>query len=398
MQAWLRSRLTILILIGLWGTSLGLVVPLGQDIFHVIAAPAGKVVTISGPCDFTMFWAVGRMAAAGHAAELFQAPKILAWEAAIPENPHIRLFWFYPPPALLLTGLAAHIAPFFRAFFLWVAGWLLLAVLILRRAGLDWRVIAAAAASPAGLMNADLGQLGFFTGALTVAALLAADQRPGLAGSLFGALAFKPQAALLAPVLLLARGRWAGLAAGLAVALALCALSLLIYGPVVWVNFLTQGTKFSHLVLIQPFPRQPPPTLNSNEFYGVSVFWMCRSFGWPVWLSGDAQSLAALSAVGACWWAWRRRDADPVARMALTASLGLLVTPYGYLYDLGVTSIAVASLAFQERRLLLTDVLMFGWPVLGLMIALKFYLELAPLMLCLFAWRAAKALNRPKPA
>lgn len=395
MLSWLRSRLSVLILIGLWGTSLGLAVPLGKEIRQNTAAlftPAP--VQLSGPCDFTMFWAVGRMVNAGQAADVFEPQKILAWEAAIPQNAHVRLLWFYPPPALLLAGPAGHTAPFFRALFLWIAGLTILSVLILRGAGLDWRVIVVAGLSPAGLLNADLGQLGLLAGALTVAGLLLADRRPVLAGGLFGALAFKPQAAMLAPVLLLARGHWRGLASGLAVALALCGLSLALYGPAVWHGFLTQGLKYSHFVLIQPFPHHQPPTDNSNEFYGVSVFWMCRSFGWSVRLSSLVQSLAALGAVAVCWWAWRRKNADPIARMALTACLGLLMTPYGYLYDLCGTSIAVAALAFQERRLVLTDVLLFGWPVLGLMIALTFYRELAPLMLCLAAWRAAKAMCR----
>ncbi len=397
MLAWLRSRLSVLILVVLWATSLGLVLPLARDIHQTSAALIARSavpVQLAGPCDFTMFWAAGRMANTGQAADIFTPQKILGQEAAIPENAHIRLLWFYPPPALLLVAPAAHVAPFFRALFLWIAALMILSVLILRGVGLGWRVIAVAALSPAGLMNADLGQLGMFTGALTVAGLLLADRRPALAGGLFGALAFKPQAAMLAPVLLLAQGRWRGLASGFAVALALCGLSLALYGPAVWHNFLGPGLKYSHFVLIQPFPRHPPPVDNSNEFYGVSVFWMCRSFGWSVRLSGLVQSAAALGAVAVCWWAWRRKNADPIARMALTTCLGLLMTPYGYLYDLGGTSIAVAALALQERRLVLTDVLLFGWPVLGLVIALNFYTELAPVILVLTCWRAARAMRR----
>ena len=221
MLNWLRSRLSVLVLVALWGTSLGLVLPLLQDIRQTAASAP----QLSGPCDFTMFWAVGRMANAGQAADIYTPAKILSAED-FPENPHIRLLWFYPPPALLLVSPFAHIAPFFRAFYLWIAGVLLLSVLILRRAGLAWPVIAAAVLSPAGLLNADLGQLGFLTGALTIAGLLLADKSPALAGGLFGALAFKPQAAMLGPVLLLAQGRWRGIAGGAAVALALCGLSL----------------------------------------------------------------------------------------------------------------------------------------------------------------------------
>jgi alpha-1,2-mannosyltransferase len=383
--------MSFIILVALWGTSLGLVMPLAKDIQQTSTAPAP--VQLSGPCDFTMFWAVGRMANAGQAADIFTPQNILSAEV-FPENPHIKLLWFYPPPALLLVAPAGHVTPFFRALYLWIAGVLLLSVLVLRRAGLAWPVIAAAALSPAGLLNADLGQLGFLTGALTIAGMLLADKRPALAGSLFGALAFKPQAAMLGPVLLLARGQWRGIAGGAAVALAMCGLSLALWGPAVWHNFLGPGLRYSHFVLIQPFPRHPPPVDNSNEFYGVSVFWMCRSFGWSVRASSLVQSLAVLGALAVCWWAWRQKNANPIARVALTACLALFMTPYGYLYDLGGTSIAIAALAWQERRLVLTDVLLFGWPVLGLLIALKFYLELAPVMLCLAAWRAAKAMRR----
>ncbi len=391
MLTWLRSRLSVLVLVALWGTGLGLVMPLAKDIQQTSTAPAP--VQLSGPCDFTMFWVVGRMANTGQAADIYTPQKILSAEV-FPENPHIKLLWFYPPPALLLVAPVAHVTPFFRALYLWIAGVLLLSVLVLHRAGLGWPVILVAVLSPAGLLNADLGQLGFLTGALTVAGMLLAARRPALAGGLFGALAFKPQAAMLGPVLLLAQGRWRGIAGGAAVALAMCGLSLVLWGPAVWHNFLGPGLQYSHFVLIQPFPRHPPPVDNSNEFYGVSVFWMCRSFGWSVRASSLAQSLAVLGAVTACWWAWRQKNADPIARVALTACLALFMTPYGYLYDLGGTTIAIAALAWQERRLLLTDVLLFGWPVLGLLIALKFYLELAPVMLALAAWRATKAMRR----
>jgi len=366
------------------------VMPLAKDIQQTATAPA---VQLAGPCDFTMFWAVGRMANAGQAVDIYTPHKILGAEA-FPENPYIRLLWFYPPPALLLVAPAAHVTPFFRALYLWIALVLLLSVLILRRARLGWPVILVAVLSPAGLLNADLGQLGFFTGALSVAGMLLAARRPVLAGGLFGALAFKPQAAMLGPVLLLAQASWRGIAGGAAVALIMCGLSLVLWGPAVWHNFLGPGLQYSHFVLIQPFPRHPPPVDNSNEFYGVSVFWMCRSFGWSVRASSLVQSVAALGAVAVCWWAWRREVKNPIARVALTACLGLFVTPYGYLYDLGGTSIAVAALAWQERRLVLTDVLLFCWPVLGLLIALKFYLELAPVILALTCWRAAKAMRR----
>ncbi len=400
MFVWLYRRLLLLVLVWSWGMGLGMAWPLGREIYNEAASfihPALQPVQLSGPCDFVAFWAAGRMANAGQAADIFQPQKLLAREAAIPNNAHLQLLWFYPPPALLLAGLAAHITPFFRAFFVWIAGLLLLSMLVLHRVGLGWRVIAVAALSPAGLLNTSLGQFGFLTGALFIAGVLLVEQRPAVAGGLFGALMFKPQGALLAPVLLLARRKWGGIAAGGAMALALCVLSLWVYGPDVWRQFFTLGLKISHFTLVQPFPRHPPPTFNSYEFYGVSVFWMCRSFGWSVQWSSLAQSVAALGAVAVCWHVWRRETANPTARMVLTACLALLTTPYGYLYDMCATSIAVSALAFQERRLVLEDVLLFSWPALGLLVAFKFYLELAPVILCLSAWRAARVLDYVAP-
>jgi hypothetical protein len=58
------------------------------------------------------------------------------------------------------------------------------------------------------------------------------------------------------------------------------------------------------------------------------------------------------------------------------------------------TSLAFAALAHQERRLHLVDALIFTWPVISLIIAFHFFLELTPLVLLLAAWRAARALGR----
>jgi hypothetical protein len=351
------ARLSWVLLVSLWVAALGFVVPLGRDAWN-LAGAGTAVVDVSGPCDFVAFWAVGRMAGAGRAADVFTLGRVFAAEDSNPAGGGLHLPWYYLPPGLLLP-YAVHWLPFYAAFLVWELGLLLLAVAVLRAASLPWPVILAGAASPAALLNADLGQLGFLTASLITAGILLADRKPVFAGRLFGALIFKPQAALLTPIILLARRKISGLAAGAIVTFGLCGLTFAVFGGEVWQNYAAQAVPLSRFVLDLPFPDHPPPIISSSEFYGISVFWMLRSFGAGVQFSMILQALVSAAAAVLCWRIWRRDEAEPYARLAATLCLGLLATPYGYLYDLCGAALAFAALAYRERRLVLTDVLVW---------------------------------------
>jgi len=381
----MRNKLTAAMLIAFWAASVSFVIPLGQDLAQ---ATHGQV-RISGPCDFVAFWAAGRLAAAGNAPGTYDVNTMLNTEAANPAANGLQLPWYYPPTTLLLA-VPAQLPPFLPAFLLWEIALTAASALLLRAAALPWQVILASLLSPAALFNADTGQLGLLTAAITLCALSLAETRPALSGTLFGLLIFKPQAGLIAPFVLLTRGQ--GLAAGAAIAIALCALTAAAFGLPVWHVFFTKGLALSRFILDEPFPNHPGPIISSHEFYGISVFWMCRSLGCGVPASGLIQGLAAAGAMLACALIWRRRRANPTARVALSLCLALLATPYAYVYDLCGASAAFAALAHQERRLVFSDVLLWTWPVTGSIIARHLYLELAPVMLCLSAWRAARLL------
>jgi hypothetical protein len=393
----LVARFPWAILIALWITSLSFILPLATDMSALLRAQkTSQVVAVSGPCDFVAFWAAGRLAAVGDAAGAYRLDTILQVEHGNKSSRGLQLPWFYPPTGLLLPRLIQGI-PFFSAFLVWDTGMLLLSVLILRLASIPWPVVLIALISPASLLNTDLGQLSFLTSSLFVAGTFAAQTKSRLAGALFGILALKPQAGLLAPVIFIARGRWVAVLIAGVTASALCLLSTALFGFQSWQHYLSDGLKLSRFILIQPFPDHPPPIMSSYEFYGTSVFWMCRSFGLPLVISSAIQSATTLCAVILCWIAWRRPGVDPTARMAFTVCLAALSTPYGYLYDLCAPSIALAALAYQERRLRWSDVLLWTWPVTGLIIALHAYLELAPLIIAATAWRAALAMSAPQP-
>lgn len=391
----LYARLPLMVLAALWAASLIFVQPLAQDAEAQFRPGPARLA--DGPCDFVMFYAAGQLAAAGDAAAVYDIPKLEAQERANKANTKLTIAWFYPPAGLLLPRLVGNL-PFFPAFLLWDAGLLALAMLVARRAAYPWPVIAAVALSPAGLLNLYLGQFGLLTGGLLAASLVLAERAPAWSGAFAGALVFRPQAALLAPIVLLARGKISGLAAGALTAAGISLFTLVLFGPDVWRNFFAHGVPVSHAIVIAPFPLTPPPVANSNEFYGISVFWMCRSFRCTVAVSYAAQALASLGAVALCWRAWRRPAANRPALIAFTASLAMLATPYGYVYDLCAVCLPFASLAWAEHRLTVTDALLWGWPVLGLLIAFHAYLELAPLILCLSAWRAASSMHGPVSA
>ncbi len=352
---------------------------------------------VAGPNDFVAFWAAGRLAAGGHAADAYATDKIFAVEQLDTPADSLRLPWTYPPPMFLMTG-AAQALPFFPAFFAWGIGLALAALLCLRRAGLPWPVILAGMLSPAALLNFNLGQMGLFTGGIFLAAVLLVEHRPVGAGMLFAILVIKPQSGLLAPVLLAARGYWRTLgvfAAGVAM---VCAVTAVLFGWPAWQAFLRRGLPLAHFVMTEPFPRQWGPGTASYEFYGTSVMWMWRSFGGALWVSVLVQAVVSATALLVCWRAWQRPAENIVALAALTSCLALLVTPYGYLYDLCGCSAALAALAWQEKRLLLRDVLLWTWPVTGLIISQHLDVELAPVVLALAAHRAFRAMIATGPA
>lgn len=391
------SRTSLALLFSLWLASFSFVQPLAQDIWNFGRAEwaSGRVDTrVQGPCDFVAFWSAGQLAGNGHAEDAYLPGSILNAERANPAAHGLRLLWYYPPPALLLA-LPVQGLPFFPAFLFWDTGLLLLSALILRLAEVPVPVIAAAALSPAALLNADLGQIGLLTGSLLVAGLLLLDRHPLASGGLLGTLLIKPQIVILAPVIVLASRAWPATAAAVVTVMGLCAFTTWLLGYAVWPAFLAHSPASTHYILDQAFPRHPPPAPGSDEFYGTSVFWMLRSFRLdPAW-SYAGQAVAALAAILACWRAWRQPDTDRIALTALTVCLGFLVTPYGYLYDYSAVCIAFAALCWRQRRVTFTDVLVFTWPLLSLIIGFHFFLELTPIILCLGACRARYVLFPP---
>lgn len=336
--------------------------------------------------DLIVFWPVSHLILTHHAAQLYDPVWFSAWRTTnLATGISSYLQYPYPPPALFVPLL---IAPFNyqTAFLVWSFILLVPGILLLKCGRVPWLVIALGLVNAAGIYSIWVGQFGILTGAMLITGLLLIAKYPTQSGLLMGGLIIKPQAGLLAPIVLLARGQYRIIAVAGSTVLVLSAAITGLCGPAIWTTYFTLGLQQAHRILVAPFP-----TVYENS--GVSVFWMMRSFGSSVATAGCVQLLSSTGAVAVCWSAWRRPQTDQIALVALTAALTLLVTPYGYTDDMCGLEIMIGWLAIRHQRLEIADVLIWMWPALCQFVSISSHMELTPLILLLGAIRAWRRLD-----
>lgn len=318
--------------------------------------------------DFAMFWGSGHFAARLKPEQIYQTAALFAWKIRHVAGPHHTDPFVYLPPTLLLTRLI-DFGGYWQAYLLWTIGLTAMSAAALRAARLPWPIILFTILTPASVYNILLGQLSLLTGCYFVASLLLIDRAPIRSGIFSALTLFKPQIALLAPVAIMARKSWRGVAAGLAMAGTLCLLTLAIFGTPLWVAYVTHGLQSSHALLALPYPRSAfgPHYRGGFEYDTISVFYMLRSFGLTIDSSMIGQAASALIAMALCWRIWHRNDSDPIIRVVITIFLGVLVTPYGFIQDLSAFSLGVLLLIWRRGTLEVGDVVLLMWPgTLGL--------------------------------
>jgi alpha-1,2-mannosyltransferase len=259
--------------------------------------------------DFYVFWTAGRHTAAPY------DPAIIA---ALQAQFHIsgQVPFAYPPTFLLLIWPFAQ-APLAIAYPLWTG--LSAAVFFYAAAHLvrpAWLALALFIAPPVVLAIAP-GQTSLMVGGAMIGGWLTLKDRPALAGVLFAVAAcIKPQAMLLAPIVLW--GHWRAMRWALIAALGLV-LASLVFGPELWLQWPKALTRFSHIA---------PGTNRINPSALLDATWVA----------------APLALLGV-WLAWRWRDLT-----GLIAG-GLCLTPYAHQYDLApLAPIALSWLADYKRQ------------------------------------------------
>src|SRR5262249_29379505 len=149
-----------------------------------------------------------------------------------------------------------------------------------------WLVLATLA--PCTVINLASGQNGFLSGALfAFAATAFLDKKPGQGGLAIGALAYKPHMAVVWPVLLAVRGRWATIAVAGAVAVGLTGASFLIAGPEPFKAMLAAGAQTSRYMALAAYPLH-----RMTSLYATAL-----SFGVPPAMALVVHAAGALAAI-----------------------------------------------------------------------------------------------------
>jgi hypothetical protein len=260
-----------------------------------------------GAPDFYVFWAAARH---------WQAPYDPRVIAHLQAMIHLSGTWpFAYPPTFLLLAYPFALLPLTIAYPLWTG--LSAAVFVFAGAQVvrpSWAAAILLVAPPV-FISAELGQTSVIIGAAMIGAWRLIERRPALAGLLLAAAAcVKPQAMILAPVVLW--GRWRTLGVMMACGLGICAASL-VFGPARW---------FEWSKALDAFRKLAPMADRANPSALISG---------PVW------SLA-VAALG-LWLAWRRKDV-----VGLVAG-ALCVTPYAHGYDLAPLAPFAAAWLFAPR-------------------------------------------------
>lgn len=354
-----------------------------------IRDPAGRPVGT----DFLSFWSVSAALWRGRLALVYDPPALAAWERSLAGSAPLDGYyaWFYPPLALLLVAPLA-LLPYLWSLALWLGLGLAAYLATLWRILKSRLGLVAALGFPAVFVTLSHGQNAFLTTALLGSALLLLPRRPAAAGVLAGALAFKPQLALLLPVALLAGRHWRALMAAAATVLGLSLLTLLLFGPVPWQGFLA-STRFSRATLelgLVPFSKQQ------------SVFAAARLLGGSIAAAYLAQALASAGAAAGIVWAWRQPVAQDLKNAALVVA-GLVAAPFLLDYDLLLLALPIAwmvpyararGLDFERTGLALASALpLFARPVAELA-----HLPLTPLVLTALLALALRRIAAERPA
>jgi Glycosyltransferase family 87 len=287
--------------------------------------------------------------------------------------------------------------PYLAAYFVFEAVTLLLYLIvirgILREPGSTWLI--PVLAFPAVFWTLGYGQNAFLTAALFGGATLLIDERPIAAGLLFGMLCYKPHFGLLVPVALAAGRRWKTLATAAAFVTGLVVISLALFGGETWraymVAFFGSG-QMSDYGLVH---------FNPAGF--ISLFSAARLAGLSAGLAHTVQLTATAAAMLFVAWVWRRNCTLPVRSAALAAGT-LIAIPFAVLYDLMLSTIAMAWLTRAGRQ---NGVRPFDKPIiagiyliplLSLHVGIAFHLPLGPLpALALAGLCSTRALYEARP-
>ena len=290
--------------------------------------------------DWMVFYGAIRAMLDGHAALLFDGDRFTDFIngafASWLSQPLAFRPWAYPPSFLVLLLPFAPLGFFgsYVAFQLVSAGLLALA---LRSKTDGWAtygvLLAMVLLCPGAVINVIDGQLVFLVAALIVGGLRLLDTRPVLGGLVLGLLTFKPQFCILVPLALVAAGQWRALWASALSALAIAAVSGLIFGWDLWLRWIP--------VIIQNMISPDAKWIEYGRMWGNSVYTCAVSLGAPERLASALQLAAILFAAASVILAFRSRLGTR-ERLVVFLAATVLAAPHSGPYDQALLVVAAA--------------------------------------------------------
>jgi hypothetical protein len=284
--------------------------------------------------DFLNVYAAGLMVHQGQAASVYnwdlhgQIEQTVAGYAA----PYFG--WHYPPNFLSIANLCAYF-PYLCAFGLYMTISFVCYVTVIRRISAKLKeCLWALVAFPGVFVNIINGQNGFLTTAFFGAGMMWLEEKPWLAGVMFGLLSYKPQFFIVIPVVLALSGYARACFSTLVTAGACFGLSWLAYGSQTWQAFFQSTRLTQHIILER----------GVTGWQKIqSIFSIIRMWDGSVSLAYTLQALSAVSALALTLWIWHRKANLAIRATALCGCI-LLTTPYVLDYDLVILAIPLAFL------------------------------------------------------
>lgn len=272
--------------------------------------------------------------------------------------------WVYPPPFLLLL-LPFAFLPFAASYAAFVAATFAAAVAgvwcAVRQAGERSVWVAALLLAPATAIDVIDGQNGLLTAGILLGGFGLLQRSPVAAGMVLGAIAYKPQLALMVPVALLGLRAWRALAAAGLTAAAWAAASVAILGSGIWRGWLHWmlggGAGYAEWV-------------EWGRLWGLSLYTCAVLHGASPAVAELLQAAGAVAAAGAVYHAYRHPFGF-AQRLAILLAATVLAAPHLSPYDLILLACAAVLLWRCETQVassaILRMLLFFLWvaPVFG---------------------------------
>jgi arabinofuranan 3-O-arabinosyltransferase len=289
--------------------------------------------------DFTVFWTAGHLALQG-APHVAYTPHLihLAEEHTVGHTFPANLPWGYPPLFLCVAAVLACL-PYAVSFVLWNCTTFVMfgatVAAIVKRPLFFF----AATVAPWSLVCLYIGQDGLFSASLVGAVLLLLNRRPALCGLLLGLLTFKPQLGLLFPIVLAFGRHWRAMFWACIGTLAWTAFSVAVFGTGTLLDFFHDLVGATDGLLIK----------DGIGWYNFqSVYAFCRWLGAGGAMCWSVQAVAAIGCMGAMAVLWRSDTPFSLKAAGLAAAIPV-VTPYVFVYDFSVLTVAIAFL-WEHRR------------------------------------------------